>query len=274
MANSLETLLRRIRDGVSSSEEMERARTLVLADDRLPAELREVVLLDEEAAPSDAAGLLSVLGADDLGALLAEAIEAEASAGPDAPDAVELEAQEHDPTWAAIRDVLVRELQRRSAHVELAEVVVRQMPELRDWVWGPVLAEAVYLHAGRIDVAAAVVAELGLDAGLDVAAAVRAEAGEVDVSGLVMREVGIGAAVPQLAEAVRAEAGTVDVTDAVARALALESPVVMPAGGEQSPVLGRSGIRDGGRVPGDGRGHPGAGARHGRRPEHGVRPCR
>ena len=84
------------RDGLADTDEVSRARSLVEQDARLPEELRSVALTDDEDLAADAAGLLSVLGSDDLGALLAEAVRAEAEAGPEASEGDEVEPGDGD----------------------------------------------------------------------------------------------------------------------------------------------------------------------------------
>ncbi len=201
MDDRLESLLRRIRDGHGTAETQSEARALVADDDRIPAELRDLVLLDEAEAASDAAGLLSVLGADDLGEVLAAAVRAEG-----AEPSVLTEAQlEPDAEWMVIAEVLRDGLRRIGRDVELATHTLARLTELQGWAWGPV-----------------------------VSAAVRAEAGPVDSSlvGRVMEALSLTVRVPPVAEAVRAEAGTVDVAAAVLKELGLGAAAKMP-----SPVV-------------------------------------
>lgn len=246
----LEQLLIRLRDGVTASPaDLERAAALVRSDERIPAELREIVFADPEEAAADAAGVLALLGADDLGELIASAILAEAgplfpedlpgdipgdlvgdivaaiATVPDgAPDAVEAP----DDDWAPIGLALAEGLRREAEGFEIADAVMRHVP-LADFGWGPVLADAVSTEAGTVDVAGGVLAALDRRE-MPVAAAVWAEAGTVDVADAVMSALGIAPAMPagSLAAAVRAEAGTVDVTEAV---MSLVAPPRRAAGG-------------------------------------------
>lgn len=236
MASNLEHLLRRIRDRAASPEEVETARALVASDDRLPAELREIVLQEEAEMPSDAAGLLAVLGADDLGELLAEAIQAEAKSS--SPGPPELEAQERDPAWQVVARSLMAGLRQAASSIEVADTVLRQLPSLQGWVWGAVVADAVRSEAGRVEVAEPVLSALSVrDPAVPVAAAVRSEAGRVEVVDAVMRTLAVGEPELPLADAIRAEAGQVELADSVVRALGLEMPpAVAPAPSEVQPV--------------------------------------
>ncbi|MBX2797429.1 MAG: hypothetical protein KTR31_07175 [Myxococcales bacterium] len=209
MSGNLEMLLRRIRDGQATSEEVSAARALVRADARLPEELSSVVLLDEQEAPSDAAGLLSVLGADDLGALLAQAVREEADVE---HSALDLASQEQDDGWRVIADVLREHLRAEAGAVDVSEGVLRRL-SIAGWPWGPVVAEAVRAEAGEVDVSAEVLREVGFRL-VPVAEAVRAECGMVSLSSDVAGALELEHGVP-VAEAVRAYAGSVDVVDAV-----------------------------------------------------------
>lgn len=204
MSENLETLLRRIRDGLSTSDEVERARGLVAQDARLPEELRDIALGVDEDLRADAAGLLSVLGADDLGGLLAEAVRAEADHGP---------MLEVDDGWEAIAEVLRDGIRAEAGGCDVSESVLRRLA-VAGWAYGPVLAEAVRSEAGEVDIASSVLAELTLDERLPLVSALHAEAGTVDVANAVLAELALDAALP-IAEAVRAEAGTVDVVASV-----------------------------------------------------------
>lgn len=140
--NDLLLLLRRIRDGHADPTEVERARALVRDDARIDDELRAIAFTDDDPS-GDAAGLLAVLGADDLGTLLADAIAHEAgSAG--SIDEAALQGQ--------------------------------------GWTMGPHLAAAVRDEAGYIDIVRPALAACGLPTGLPIAAAVRSEAGAIDVT--------------------------------------------------------------------------------------------
>jgi hypothetical protein len=215
---TLETLLVAIRDGTAGPEVLSRARELASADERIPEELRAEVLLDPEEADSDAAGLLAVLGADNLGELIISAVMEEiestrpqAQAEPIDPADLEFE-DAWTPIGAALREGLLEE----ARHFEIADAVMRRIP-VADFPWGPVLAQAVAAEAGTTDVAAQVLHGIGrveLSALAPVAEAVRAEAGSVDVAGSVITALGLTAQLP-VAEAIRAEAGSVDVVDRV-----------------------------------------------------------
>lgn len=237
----LESLLFRIRDGVATAADIERARVLVQSDERLPDELREVVDFTDDPS-GDAVGLLAVLGADSLfGDLLREGIAAEiAEAVQPEPEADEVAAEDVDAPWPW-SEPFVAALQYEAGEVELAGEVLATLG-----LEEPVLplAEAVAFHAGEVEVADAVLAQLGLpafelplreaivgeaggvdlvarieseltDLGLPLAEAVRFEAGEVDVADAVLAAVGGEERLP-VAEAVRSESGEVAVWDAIA----------------------------------------------------------
>ncbi len=244
----LDRLLLRLRDGEGDPALLDRARALLREDVRLPQDLRDHGLDDDD--PALAAGaLLGVLGLDGglFGALLGEALLDEASlddteapwaAGPpDWPrpaaepepliDATVLAAQEAaglPPVGEAVRRI--------AGEVELADAVLRAVGAAP----APPLAAAVRAMAGEAQVADAVVTRLGVpplpvgravrhlagdieiapavlallgDAGLPVAEAVRDEAGEPRLA-----SASPGAA-PPVADAVRTEAGVADLTDAV-----------------------------------------------------------
>lgn len=179
MPDHLLTLLRRIRDGHAEPSEVETARALVRDDPRLDGELRAVGLADEDDLAGDAAGLLAVLGADDLGPLLAEAIANEA------------------------------------AEATIDETHLETQP----WTYGPDLVAAVTAEAGTVNVIQPILSDCSLtepwssDA---VALATRAEAGFVDVTDAVIRACGLSEPQLPLADAVRAEAGTVRIANTVA----------------------------------------------------------
>ena len=222
MASNLETLLRRIRDGQSSADEVAAARSLVRSDDRIPQDLRGLVLLEEAELASDAAGLLSVLGSDDLGELLAEAILAESTVSP-----LDVHGQERDAGWQWIAQLLFDGLRRAARDVEVTEPVLRRLPRLHSWVWGPAIAEAVRAEASTVEVAPRVMEALGhpeSTSGL-VAAAVRELAGTVDVADAVLAEVGVVGRLP-VSQAVLTEAGTVDLADEVLRQVGVGAPVL------------------------------------------------
>lgn len=184
MANELEDLLFRIRDGIAAAPEVERARTLVRSEARLPLELREVVDLREDPA-GDAAGLLAVLGADSLfGDVLREGMAAEL-AEPEPPR---------------------------------QQVANREEP-VPDEVWplSAVFAAAVRYEAGEVELAEQLVARVGLhEPAVPLAQALQAEAGRVEVADAVLASLGLAVEQVEVAEAVRDEAGTVDVEAFVA----------------------------------------------------------
>lgn len=222
---TLETLLMQLRDGPPDPSALARARALLVGDARIPEDVREIALTDPAEATEDAVGLLAVLGLDELGLGLADALreELEAPADPDLDD-------EWAPIGLALRDGLVAE----AAGVEVAGAVLRRL-RLADFAWGPVLADAVQAEAGVFDVADAVLAAVG-GAEAPVAAAVRAEAGEIDGIELTVARA-LELEVLPVREALLAEAGTApDVTDAVMDRIGAADAMraaakSMPAGG-------------------------------------------
>lgn len=120
MSDLLPSLLSRIRDGIATDADRLRARSLVEADQTLPADVRDLSLAAPAEAGEDAAALLALLGLEPLFAL-------------------------HDT------------------------------------------------ESLDADVAADVMAALGLDQALPVADAVSFEAGTIDVSDRVMAEIGLAA---------------------------------------------------------------------------------
>lgn len=214
MAGTLENLLRRVRDGSASPAEVEQARALVAHDARLPEELRVDMLVDDP--EGDAAGLLAVLGADDLFAdALRDAIAHEISAEPQVALA---ELEEPDAGWDAVAVALREGLALEAVGVEVADRVMRRLPG-QDFVYGSVTAEAVAREAGAVEVSQDVVARMSATVALDVAEAVRVEAGSTDVVEAVCAELQI--AVEPLVAAVQREAGSVDVAHAVCAELEL-----------------------------------------------------
>jgi hypothetical protein len=212
---TLESLLVAIRDGTAGPEVLSRARELASADERIPAELRSEVLLDPEEAASDAAGLLAVLGADDLGDLILSAVMEEIALTAPQSQAEPLDPAdlEFEDAWTPIGAALREGLLEEARNFEIADVVMRRVPVV-DFPWGPLLAEAVANEAGMADVAQQVLGGLGRPELAPVAAAVRAEAGPVELAGSVMSALGHAEPLP-VAEAVRAYAGRVDVVDRV-----------------------------------------------------------
>ncbi|MFT4626780.1 MAG: hypothetical protein ACI8PZ_005458 [Myxococcota bacterium] len=245
MTGTLENLLVRIRDGAATDGDLARARSLASHDARLPEELRRDVLLTADEAPSDAAGLLSVLGADDLfGATLREAVAFDLSMEFDdeLPDGMEID---DDWVWGPL---LAEAVRAEAGAVEVADGVLARVERgsTSDWVYGPVLSEAVRRESGQVDVSSLVHAGTGgeisqvaeavrAEAGDPpwasgtalvalVADAVRAEAGRVDVSAEVLVAVG-GKTTLAVGDAVRSAAGGCDVSHAV---LAAVGAVVLP----------------------------------------------
>jgi hypothetical protein len=215
MTSTLELLLIQLRDGPSDADTLARARALARVDERIPEDVRAIVLVDPADAEADAAGLLAVLGADDLGAHLAEAIRAEAGS-----ETRVARTDEVDERWAEIAEVLREGLVAEAASFEVAGAVMRRIGAV-DFAWGPVLVDAVAREAGAADVADSVlgsVAALGGEEG-HVAEAVLAEAGTVDVVDGVL--VSLGLQRLAVREAVLAEAGSVDVAGAVSGSLAI-----------------------------------------------------
>jgi hypothetical protein len=226
MSGTLETLLVRIRDGSGSESDVSEARGLARHDARLPHELRSGVLLDAEEAPSDAAGLLAVLGGDDLfGDTLAEAVAWDLSVETELTDA-ELVELEDDWVWGP---ALAEAVRAEGGVVELTDAVMARVDRgISGWVYGPVLSEAVRREAGQVDVSRAVLSMLG-EGTSPVAEAVRTEAGWVpDVDATTLLTL--------IGDVVRAEAGSVDVTGAVlaeldVRLLPVAEAVSSEAGG-------------------------------------------
>ncbi|HHO49868.1 MAG TPA: hypothetical protein ENK18_03120 [Deltaproteobacteria bacterium] len=219
MAGILKSLLFRIRDGRATPRELDAARALVLQDARLPEELRTIALLDPDEVASDAAGLLSILGLDDLGATLAAAIAEEIEGSP--LREITIADLEEDDDWRSLASILREGLRREAGSVEVAEGVLRRLA-VAGWAWGPILARAIQVEAGSVDVVDAVLRALSLAPAPPVAEAVAREAGTIEVTARVMAELSLALA-PPVAEAVRAEAGSVDVVDAVLGALALRA---------------------------------------------------
>jgi hypothetical protein len=176
----LDQLLMRIRDGDTTPATLARARALLAEDVRLPADLREIGLEDDDPAIA-AAALLGVLGLDEglFGGLIGEALQFEAGARPTPiPPVVE-------------------------APITAADLAAQEAAGL------PPVAEAVAALAGDIDIDIAVLVALGVQV-VDVGPAVRGHAGETAVSGAVAAR--LGSVPTQVAAAVRSEAGDVDVS--------------------------------------------------------------
>lgn len=202
MTRTFEILLLRLRDGDVRPGDLEHARALAAADDRVPPELRGEVFRSVTELEADAAGILAVLGLDDLGGILAEGIGAEV-AELDAAAALAVP----DAAWTALAAVLVEGIAAEAAGVDLAEDVVRRLP-VAAFAHGGLVGSAVAGEAGVVELAGEVAAVIGAPS-VPVADAVRALAGTVDVVDGVLAA--IGAPVVDVAAAVRAEAGPVDV---------------------------------------------------------------
>lgn len=199
MSGRLEHLLRRIRDGHADSGDLAEARRLVACDARIPDEIREVALFDDD-VEGDAAGLLSVLGADDLfGENLFDAILAEA--GP-------LHGADDLPTSTGLppgREEPVTALEALTGGFDLEADDPVELDQHPDWLpLAEALREGLRSEAAGVDLAVAVGRELGL-AHIDVAGSVRAEAGRVDLAAQVAEA--LGHSVHDVSQAVRAEAG-------------------------------------------------------------------
>ena len=232
--HDLESLLFRIRDGVASDAEIERAREMVASDARLPEELREVVDFVDD-PEGDAVGLLAVLGADSLfGDLLregfAEELEAALAVESEPP---EITAADVDGPWP-LHDDFVAAVHAEAGEVELAGGVLSAVGlEMSDMP----LADALRAEAGDVELAGAVLAALGLPGfELPLADAVRREAGAVDLVqrvDLELTELGL-----PLAEAIRFEAGEIEIAD----------PVLAAVGGEARPPIAEAVRQEAGTV--------------------------
>lgn len=221
MSDTLDNLLVRLKDGIATLAELERARALVRSDERVPDDLRDVVFVEASEIEVDATALLAVLGHDDLGAMLVDAVMDEIAAAPSFVGE-EIADEGWDEIAAALREGLEEEA---SLGVDVAEAVMRRLPAA-DFARAALVAPAITAEAGEVDLSDAVLAGLGLTT-IPVAEAVRAEAGPVDLAGAVAEEIGLQGFA--LAEAVWSEAGSVDVADAVASALSFERSSVADA---------------------------------------------
>ncbi|MCB9685093.1 MAG: hypothetical protein H6738_07280 [Alphaproteobacteria bacterium] len=228
MSDTLDNLLMRLKDGIATLAELEQARALVRSDERVPDELRDVVFVEASEIEADAAALLGMLGLDDLGAMLVEAVMDEIASVPSFVDELA------DEGWDEIASVLREGLEdEASLGVDVVEAVMRRLPAA-DFARAALVAPAITAEAGEVDLSDAVLAGLGL-AALPLAEAVRAEAGEVDLADAVASTLALER--PPVAEAVWAEAGKVDVVAGVmstigvwrATAAPVVAPVVAPA---------------------------------------------
>jgi hypothetical protein len=214
----LDQLLMSVRDGDTRPATLARARALLAVDPRLPPDLREFGLSEDEPA-IDAAALLGVLGLDDglLGGLLAEALADEAAAAPRVGDITAEMLQDQE---AAGLPPVAEAVRAEAGEVDIAVSVVVRM----GLIPAPV-ADAVRSEAGEVEVVGEVVDRMRAEALVDVAGAVAALAGRVDLLDAIMARV-MPAADPDtvplsapIADAVRTLAGEVDVVPAVSAAL-------------------------------------------------------
>jgi len=204
-------LLRRIRDGRADVAEVERARELARADARLPEDLRRIALVDDDDLEGDAAGLLAVLGADDLGGMLTGAIVAEAGRPPPMDDVID-EAALDAQHWT-LRPDLVAAVRREAGEIDVVDAV---MAELRPTMPASVVPPRPERSAPANDTRA--YAALGL---------LLAAAGALLVS-----LVGLDTGVEPLPELVYAHPDEVVVED-----LTAEADVLMLQGGPDGAVI-------------------------------------
>jgi hypothetical protein len=224
MTRTIENLLIRLREGDVRPGDLEAARALVAADHRVPDEVRAEVFLSPPEVSSDAAGVLALLGCDDLGEVLVDGLRAElASLAP-----LQEVAVEGGESWEPIRLALVEGLTEAASVVDVAEHVMHRLP-LAAFAHGSLVGSAVAGEAGSVEVADRVSSDLGMSA-VPVAEAVRVLGGSVDLADAVLAEVGFERS--QVAEAVRAEAGAVDVSARVMSELGLvRAATALPKGG-------------------------------------------
>ena len=194
--NTLEKLLEQIRDGEASAKQIAEARGLAVHDGRLPEDIRGEVLIDDDDLQAEAVGLLAVLGNDDFGDLLREALSEELDVADDVMSAI---ANEAAPVAAAVRE--------EAGDIEITAQTLEELGDL-----GVPIREAVFAEAGHVDIVAATMQALG-DLGLSLNEAVAAEAGTVDLSGSVMT--GLGFESLDIGASIRAEAGDIDIAVAV-----------------------------------------------------------
>ncbi|MFK7931044.1 MAG: hypothetical protein AB8H79_22855 [Myxococcota bacterium] len=194
----LDRLLRQIADGDGSAPVVERAKALLLYDERLPPDLRECGLDDDEPDVA-ASALLGVLGLDDglFAGLLGAAVRSEA-ADSDVP------AVEHAPLSFA-------ELMADATQPDALPITAQDLAAQEAEGVVPV-ADAVRALAGEPDLSLSILHRLGVRP-MDVAAAVLDSAGDVDVAVDVSTR--LGALAAPLAPALQNEAGDVDVAASV-----------------------------------------------------------
>ena len=169
---TLEHLLERIRDGVATEEDIGRARELVEHDARLPGDIRGELLKDDLQA--DAVGLLAILGKDDVGDLLRDALADELDVVDDVMAAI---ASSAPPVADAVRD--------EAGQVEVTAETLEALGDL-----GIPVREAVYGEAGQVDIAAEVLRALGARE-MPWSKAVHSECGDVDVVASVCSDLAI-----------------------------------------------------------------------------------
>ena len=212
----LDRLLRRIRDGETAPDVLERARALLRLDTRLPEELREIGLDDED--PDIAAGaLLGVLGLDDglFGGLLGEALRSEAGAF-DAPAA-----PAPRPDFSV--QIPATEAPEPGPPPRLEAPVTEDMLAAQEAEGLPPVAAAVRAEAGEVELAVAVLCAMGVEV-VDIGSAISELAGEIDLAGAVSARLGDLPA--PLEDAVAHEAGDAD----------LAASIVAPLGDPLWPV--------------------------------------
>ena len=221
MTGMLETLLMRIRDGGATDADLQKARGLVRHDARLPPELREEVLILATEAPSDAAGLLAVLGVDELfGDALRDAVSYDLSVSEAELTPSEVLELEDDWPWGPL---VAEAVSGEAGRCEVVDAVLARVDRgvSSDWVYGPLLAEAVSREGGRAEVALDIQAAVGAEKA-GVVEAILAEAGPVPSVDETLQ-------LAWLADAVQHEAGTVDVSHGVFAALEMEALPVAEA---------------------------------------------
>ncbi|MCB9676074.1 MAG: hypothetical protein H6737_13205 [Alphaproteobacteria bacterium] len=236
---NLESLLFRIRDGVATVDEIVRARELVVADSRLPDELKEVVDFEDD-PEGDAVGLLAVLGADSLfGEVLREGLEAELALG--VMDAIgaepEVTADMVDGVWD-LGEVFVAAVHYEAGEVDVLDAVFVEAGLALESLH---VAEAVRFEAGEVDLSDAIVAAVGGEARVPLAEAVRAEAGEIEIALEVLARCGLEAHTLPLAAAIAGEAGSVDLVSDIESAL---TDLGMPLAAAIASEAGRIDIAD------------------------------
>ncbi len=235
--NELDQLLQRIADGEDSPAVVERARALLREDVRLPNELREIGLEDDDPQIA-ASALLGVLGLDDgiFGGLLSEAIgleagEPSASASDEVVTAAQLAEQESEwgiPVADAVRaeSGVVDLSYAWSGGLEAVAQAVRESAGDFAWEgerpWADVpVADAVRHESHSIELWPIVSRTLFKDwAGMPIRDAVTDGGGQVpELWSSIASSVDADPGVP-VADAVRDQAGSVDLVSDVMLTLA------------------------------------------------------